>query len=95
MTHYILLKLADDADVDAVEARVRKTYAALDAALDCLHDPKVYRSCVDRGSNATLMAVIQLDDVSCLQTYLTHPLHVQMAENLSKSIVGKMSFDHA
>lgn len=94
MTHYVLLKVAPTADLDAVEARVRSTYQQLDEALAFLHEPKVYRSCISRDSNADIMAVIELDGEEFLQPYLTHPLHLQMAQDLKDSLVGRTSFDH-
>ena len=94
MTHYVLLKLAPGSDVDAVERRVRKTYQELDEALPFLHEPRVFRSCVQRDSNADIMAVVELDREDCLQPYLTHPLHVQMAQDLKDVVVGRTSFDH-
>lgn len=94
MTHYVLLKVSPDADFDAVEARVRKTYQKLDDTLDFLHNPMVYRSCVSRDSNADIMAVIELDSEAFLQPYLTHPLHMQMAQDLKNVIIGRTSFDH-
>ena len=36
MIHYVLLKLAPGSDVNAVEARVRKTYQELDETLPFL-----------------------------------------------------------
>ena len=94
MIHYVLLKLAPGADLDAAEARVRKTYDELAETLPYLHEPRVYRSCVERDSNADIMAVIRLDDESCLQPYLTHPLHTQMAADLKDVLIGRTSFDH-
>ncbi|MBR1457530.1 MAG: Dabb family protein [Oscillospiraceae bacterium] len=94
MIHYVLLKIAPEADLDAVEARVRQTYAALDEALDYLNDAVVYRSCVQRDSNADLMAVVRLDGPEALQPYLTHPLHMQMAQDLKDAVIGRTSFDH-
>ncbi len=58
MKHYVLLKLVPGADAQAVLARVKSTYAALDEALPFLHDPQVYASCVERDSNADIMAVL-------------------------------------
>ena len=94
MTHYVLLKLAPDSDKDAAERRVRKTYQELDETLSFLHNPRVYRSCVERDSNADIMAVIDLDEPEKLQDYLTHPLHVQMARDLKDVVIGRTSFDH-
>jgi len=94
MTHYVLLKIAEGTDKDAVEQRVRSTYNALEEALDYLHDAVVFRCCVERDSNADIMARIQLDGPEYLQPYLTHPLHMQMAMDLKDVIVGKISFDH-
>lgn len=94
MIHYVLLKLAPGSDLDAAEAKVRATYNALAQALPYLNDPMVYRSCVERDSNADLMAVIRLDDESCLQPYLTHPLHMQMAQDMKDVVIGRTSFDH-
>ncbi len=94
MTHYVLLKLAPGSDLDAAEARVRKTYDALAEALPYLTEPRVYRSCVERDSNADIMAVIQLDSAEHLQPYLTHPLHVQMAQDMKDMLIGRTSFDH-
>ena len=94
MTHYVLLKLAPGADIDQVEARVRQTYADLDGSLSYLHDPAIYRSCVERDSNADIMVAIQLDGPEFLQPYLTHPIHMQMAQDLKDVLAGKTSFDH-
>ena len=94
MIHYVLLKLAPGSDVDAVEARVRKTYQELDETLPFLHDPQVFRSCVERDSNADIMAVIRLDGEEFLKPYLTHPLHLKMAQDMKDVVVGRTSFDH-
>ena len=74
MTHYVLLKFKPGTDPDAVEASVRETYEKLDQLLPFLTDPVVFRNCVDRDSNADLMAVVQLDSSEHLNDYLTHPL---------------------
>ncbi len=94
MTHYVLLKFTDDTDKDAAERLVRDTYASLDRELSYLHDPAVYRNIVDRDSNADIMAVIRLDGQEYLKPYLTHPLHMNMANELKESIVSRVSFDH-
>jgi len=94
MKHYVLLKLAPGVDVEAIQLRVKKTYEQLDMELDWLNKPVVYRSCVERDSNADIMAVVELDREDCLQPYLTHPLHVQMAQDLKDVVVGRTSFDH-
>lgn len=94
MTHYVLLKFKPGTDLDAVEARVRKTYNELDQALDFLTNPIVYRCCVERDSNADIMATVQLDSKEHLQDYLTHPLHVQMAQDLKDALARRTSFDH-
>ena len=92
--HYVLLKIAPGADVEAAFNRVRETYQALDAALEWLNHPQVYRSCIDRDSNADIMAVIELDGPEHLQPYLTHPLHLKMAQDMKDVVVGRTSFDH-
>ena len=74
-----LLKFKPGTDLDAVEASVRKTYEKLDQLLPFLNNPVVCRNCVDRDSNADLMAVVQLDSSEQLNDYLMHPLHIQMA----------------
>ncbi|MCI7792386.1 MAG: Dabb family protein [Lachnospiraceae bacterium] len=40
------------------------------------------------------MAIVQLDTEEHLQDYLTHPLHVQMAQDLKDALAGRTSFDH-
>ena len=94
MYHYVLLKFAPGTDLDAAEARVRKTYEELDEALTFLNEPKVYRCCIERNSNADIMARVRLDDESCLQPHLTNPLHVQMAQSFKDMLIGRTSFDH-
>ncbi len=94
MTHYVLLKLKPGSDVDAAYARVSSTYAALDEALPFLNNPRVYKSCIDRDSNADIMAVIDLDGEEYLQPYLTHPLHLKMAQDMKDMLAGRTSFDH-
>ncbi len=93
MVHYVLLKLAKDVDADSVERKVRGVYEELAKTLDYLNDPVTYRCCVDRDSNADIMSVVRLDSADCLQPYLEHPLHVQMAQVLKDAVVGRMSFD--
>lgn len=94
MIHYVLLKLVPGSDVAAVEERVRKTYDALAETLPYLNDPVVKVNCIQRDSNADIMAVIRLDSEDCLQPYLTHPLHLQMAQDLKDVVIGRTSFDH-
>ena len=94
MTHYVLLKFAEGTDRDGAERLVRETYAALDKELDYLHEPVIQRNCVDRDSNADIMVSIQLDGPEYLQPYLTHPLHLNMAEELKAKLTGRTSFDH-
>lgn len=94
MTHYVLLKLAQGADIDWAEEKVRQVYAALAEELPYLNDPVVHRCCVARDSNADIMAVIKLDSEEFLEPYLTHPEHVRMAQEMKDVIVSRTSFDH-
>lgn len=94
MKHYVLLKFKKDSDLDSIEKTVRDTYVSLDRELEFLHDPVVYRNTVDRDSNADIMAEIRLDSSEFLQSYLTHPLHLKMAEVLKNEVVSRISFDH-
>ena len=94
MTHYVLLKFAEGEDLDAIEKVVRDTYDALNKELTFLHDPEVRRNTVERDSNADIMAVIRLDGADKLNSYLTHPLHMKMAEGFKGRIVSRVSFDH-
>ena len=94
MKHYVLLKLAPGADLEAAYDRVRQTYQALADELAWLNRPEVYRSCVERDSNADIMAAIELDSAEYLQPYLTHPLHMKMAQDMKDIVVGRTSFDH-
>ncbi|MCR4590572.1 MAG: Dabb family protein [Lachnospiraceae bacterium] len=94
MKHYVLLKFKENADLDSIEKTVRDTYVSLDRELYFLHDPVVHRNTVDRDSNADIMAEIRLDSPEQLQSYLTHPLHLKMAEDLKNEVVSRISFDH-
>ena len=77
MVHYVLLKFKAGTDVDAIELNMRETYRQLEQELPFLTEPFVWRNCVDRDSNADIMATIHLDNATQLKDYLTHPLHVQ------------------
>lgn len=94
MTHYVLMKFAPGADVDAAEKTAREAYDALAAELPFFHDPAVYRCCTERDSNAHLMATCRLDGAEYLDAYLKHPLHLGMAKTLGPDVVGRMTFDH-
>lgn len=94
MTHFVLLKLKEGVDVDFVENKVRGVYEALDRELDYLNNPVTYRSCVVRDSNADIMSVMELDSPECLSSYLVHPLHVEMANDLKDMIALRVSFDY-
>ena len=93
MTHYVLMKFKPGTDLDADEARIRETYRQLDETLDFLHNPRIFRNCVERDSNADLMAVIDLDDPASLPDYLQHPLHLAMAGAFRDAILVRTSFD--
>lgn len=94
MTHYVLLKLAEGTNVDFVESKVRKVYEELAEELDYLHDPVTYRCCVARDSNADIMSEFMLDSEKCLEPYLKHPKHMQMAMDLKDVVIERVSFDH-
>ena len=94
MTHYVLLKFSEKSDLNSIEKTVRDTYEALGKELSFLHDPKVFRNSVDRDSNMDLMAKITLDSPEFLKSYLTHPLHLKMAEDLKDDVTMRVSFDH-
>ncbi|MBR2122033.1 MAG: Dabb family protein [Lachnospiraceae bacterium] len=94
MIHYVLLTFAPGTDLDAAEEKIRSVYAELNDALPFLNDPKVYRNCVDRDSNADIMVSVTIDSPDMLQAYLTHPLHVQMGQGFKDILIGRTSFDH-
>lgn len=94
MTHYVLLKFVEGADMEHAEGLVRETYAALDRELSYLHEPVVHRCCVERDTNADIMVSLTLDGPEFLQPYLKHPLHVNMAQTLKDEIKGQTTFDH-
>ena len=93
MKHYVLLKLAPGADGDALAGSMRETYRKLEEAMESLHSPRVCRNCVARDSNYDILAEIELDRPEDLQAYLTHPLHVAMAEGFKGVVAGRVSFD--
>lgn len=94
MIHYVLLKFKPGTDVDSIELNMRDTYRKLEQELPFLTEPVVRRNCVDRDSNADIMATIHLDNAAQLKDYLTHPLHVAMADNFKDAVVTRISFDH-
>ena len=94
MKHYVLLKLVPGADADRIFESMSETYQKLEAAMPQLHNPKVHKNCVVRDSNADIMAVIDLDGEEYLQPYLTHPLHLKMAQDMKDMLAGRTSFDH-
>ena len=93
MKHYVLLKLVPGADIGRVYENMTETYQKLEAAMPQLHNPKVHKNCVVRDSNADIMAEIELDGPEFLQVYLTHPLHVAMAEGFKGTVATRTSFD--
>lgn len=94
MTHYVLMKLAEGADLDAAERTAREAYEALAAQLPFFSEPAVHRCCTVRDTNAQLMAVCRLDGPEYLESYLKHPLHLGMAKALGDVVVGRTTFDH-
>ncbi len=94
MKHYMLLKLAPGADIQKAEERIWKTYEKLDKELTWLNYPKVFRSCAGGESDADIMVVADLDSDENLQSYLTHPLYLEMEEDLKDVVVGRTSFAH-
>lgn len=94
MTHYVLLKFKPGSDLDAIEKTIRKTYEELDKTLSFLNNAKVYRCCVERDSNADIMAKVDLDKKEQLQDYLTHPLHIKMMNTFNDVLASRASFDH-
>lgn len=93
MVHYVLLKFKNGADLDVAEKQIRGTFEALAQELPFFHEPKTYRCCVKRDSNADIMSVVRLDAPEDLPKYLQHPLHVAMGKSLNPSIETRISFD--
>lgn len=93
MKHYVLLKLVPGVDANRVCESMRETYKQLDEAMPQLHNPKVHQNCIVRDSNADVMAEIELDGPEYLQAYLTHPLHLAMAEGFKGTVAARTSFD--
>ena len=94
LKHYVLLKLNPGTDLEAAYRKVSDTYQKLDETLPFLHNPQVYRNCVERDSNFDIMASIELGNEEELHAYLTHPLHMQMAADMKDALCGRTSFDH-
>ena len=94
LKHYVLLKLKPGTDLEAAYRKVSDTYQKLDETLPFLHNPQVYRNCVERDSNFDIMASIELGNEEELHAYLTHPLHMQMAADMKDVLCGRTSFDH-
>ena len=93
MKHYEILKLVPGADVEAVRHKIWKAYDKLDAELDWLNHPTVYRGCRADG-DADIMAVFEVDDEARLQEYARHPVHVKLVEALKDAVASRVSFDH-
>ncbi len=94
MRHYVLMRFAEGADLDAAEKTAREAYEALAEALPFFSEPAVYRCCTERETNAHLMAVCRLDGPEHLDDYLKHPLHLGMAKTLGPFVVARTTFDH-
>ena len=93
MKHYEILKLAPGADLEDVRHRIWKAYDKLDAELDWLNRPIVYRSCRADG-DADIMAVFEIDDEARLKEYAQHPVRVKLVEALKDAVASRVSFDH-
>ena len=89
MVHYNLLKLKEGADAAAILAQCQAVYAALEAELPFLHDARV----TVRDSNADIMMVMRIDAPEQLGDYLSHPMHVALAQGLKDAVAARMSFD--
>ena len=94
MKHYVLLKLAPGADAEKVEEKLFKTYDKLDEELNWLNKPAIYRCCANTGSNADIMAVINIDGEEHLQEYLSHPLQLKLEKSIGDAVASIITFDH-
>ena len=93
MVHYNLLKLKKGADAAAILAQCQAVYAALEAELPFLHDARVSRCVTVRDFNADIMMVMRIDAPEQLGDYLSHPMHVALAQGLKDAVAARMSFD--
>ena len=93
MKHYELFKLTPGADTVAVQLRVAKTFDKLDAELDWLNHPVVYRNC-GNNADADIMAVVEIDSEEQLPLCLENKHYVKLAEHLRDVLVSRMTFDH-
>ena len=94
MRHFVLMKLRDGAFDAAAEADYRATFQALKEALpqDVLA-VRVARDVVHRPTSMDVMIEMRLRDVSSLEKYLTHPLHVAIGERYNPLVERIASFD--
>lgn len=93
MVHYNLLKLRSGADVNSIYSRCQRVYAELESELPFLHDAEVSRCVTERDSNADIMMVMHIDAPEQLGTYLRHPKHLALVQEMKNDVVDRMSFD--
>ena len=93
MKHYEFLKLTPGADVVAVQSRLMKAYDKLDAELDWLNRPVIYRGCGD-SADADLMTVVDIDAEEKLPLLLENPHYKKLGDKLKDLVERRMTFDH-
>jgi hypothetical protein len=90
LTHVVLFRLRDGADVDGIVARLE----GLRERVAVLRDLEVGRNVVDSPRAYDLCVVARLDDAAALAAYQADPAHLEVVGALRPEITEAASVDY-
>ncbi len=93
MKHYELFKLTPGADTVAAQLRIVKAFNKMDAELDWLNHPAVFRNCGDNAA-ADIMAIVEIDSDEQLKDCRENKHYRKLEEHLRDVLVSRITFDH-
>lgn len=93
MKHYLILKLQDASDTQAVAALAREVLGRLPGELAGVRSVLVSENCAARAENHDLMIEMDMADEGVLAAYLAHERHAEFVTYAGPRVTSKVTFD--
>lgn len=93
MFHYVLFKFKPGYTAEDMEKLYNDAYTQLSLKVPGIIKTSFRKNCVTRDSNMDVLIAVQLKKREDLQTYLTHPLHLEFVKATHDHVAQRVSFD--
>ena len=93
LRHFVFFTYQPGFLTSEIIQELRDGFALIQRDVEGVKEVRIETNVVDRPANMDLMIEMILADVSVLDEYLTHPVHVRLEKKMNPFITHRVSFD--